>query len=338
MPAFMNVSQRKEYRIRTHSHPADYFNLYRFRQESVKWLAEHFLEETDENRGASLSQIKRMEIFLRFLSDPGFQMRVGKEEGIHRTAVCKRVKHVFKMIMNKAHLWIKFPANTEQIKLAQEQWILRYDFPCAIGAIDCMHVAILKPPNHGDEYINRKGFCSINVQATCNAKEEFMSIDCSWPGSVHDSRILKRSHIFNFMNNQRSDAIILGDIGYGIRPWLLTPYKTPRTREEICYNKHHTKSRVVIERCFGQLKRRFPILQYRVRVSLNKVASVIVSCVVLHNIAIFLKDDFEILPETIELFEDVEEDEHADSTNNLKEIGQRRRQEIANVLNSLSIE
>lgn len=178
MPAFMNVRQRKAYRMRTHFHSSDYFNLYRFRKENVKWLSEYFLEESYECRGAALSQIKRMEIFLRFLSDPGFQMGVGKEEGIHRTTVCKTVKLVLKKVMNKAHLWIKFPTKGEQIRIAQEQWSRRHDFPCAIGAID---VAIQKPLNHGDEYINRKGFCSINVQATCNANEEFTSIDCSWP-------------------------------------------------------------------------------------------------------------------------------------------------------------
>nr|CAH7750834.1 unnamed protein product [Callosobruchus chinensis] len=35
------------------------------------------------------------------------------------------------------------------------------------------------------------GYHSINVQATCNADEWFTSVDASWPGSVHDSRIFE---------------------------------------------------------------------------------------------------------------------------------------------------
>nr|CAI5862985.1 unnamed protein product [Callosobruchus analis] len=33
-----------------------------------------------------------------------------------------------------------------------------------------------KPAQFGDEYINREGFASINLQATCNAQEIFTSI------------------------------------------------------------------------------------------------------------------------------------------------------------------
>ncbi|CAH2011546.1 unnamed protein product [Acanthoscelides obtectus] len=65
----------------------------------------------------------------------------------------------------------------------------------AIGAIDCTHIPILNPFIHADEYVNRKNFASINVQATCNSNEEFTSVDVSWPGSVHDSRIWKNSDI-----------------------------------------------------------------------------------------------------------------------------------------------
>ena len=56
-------------------------------------------------------------------------------------------------------------------------------FLTAIGAIDCTHIGILKPKLHGDEYINRKGKSTLNIQATCDAKEMFTSVDVSWPGS-----------------------------------------------------------------------------------------------------------------------------------------------------------
>lgn len=54
------------------------------------------------------------------------------------------------------------------------------------------------------------------MQATCNAKEEFTSIDAHWPGSVHDGGILRRSELFGVMENQRTDSILLGDVGCGI--------------------------------------------------------------------------------------------------------------------------
>nr|CAH7714657.1 unnamed protein product [Callosobruchus chinensis] len=46
-----------------------------------------------------------------------------------------------------------------------------------MGVIDCTHIKIKKKtPLLGDEYINRKGYHSINVQATCNADEWFTSV------------------------------------------------------------------------------------------------------------------------------------------------------------------
>jgi hypothetical protein len=60
-------------------------------------------------------------------------------------------------------------------------------------------VRIPKFSAFGDEYINRKGFPSINVQATCNAREIFTSVDCQWPGSVHDNRIFKNSSIYDII-------------------------------------------------------------------------------------------------------------------------------------------
>jgi hypothetical protein len=81
----------------------------------------------------------------------------------------------------------------------------------------------------------------------------------------------------------------------------MTPYKHPGTPEERSYNKCHKKERVIIERCFGQLKKRIPILQGRVRLQLRKVPGVIVACCVLHNIAKYLQDpdDFPDYVETL---------------------------------------
>nr|CAI5869962.1 unnamed protein product [Callosobruchus analis] len=132
-------------------------------------------------------------------------------------------------------------------------------------------------------------------------KEEFTSIDAQWSGSVHDSRMLKNSGIYAQMNNMRHNSMmLLGDSGYRISPWLMTPYRNLVTREETAFNTPFTKERVIIERCFGQLKRRYPILQYMVRVKLDSVVSVIISCAVLHNISKYLNG-----PVTINEQEDV---------------------------------
>jgi hypothetical protein len=61
------------------------------------------------------------------------------------------------------------------------------------------------------------------------------------------------------MEENREKALLLRDEGYGLAPWLMTPFKNPQIPEERAYNKLFTKERVIIERCFEQLKQRFPV-------------------------------------------------------------------------------
>ena len=49
-----------------------------------------------------------------------------------------------------------------------------------------------------------------------------------YPGSVHDSRIWKLSQAGKYIeNNFAVGEHILGDSGYMLRPYLLTPYQQP---------------------------------------------------------------------------------------------------------------
>lgn len=64
----------KVYRPRREVRDEDYRKLFRFSRENVAYLAETFLPPNFETRGGALNNIQRMEIFLRYLSDPGFQV------------------------------------------------------------------------------------------------------------------------------------------------------------------------------------------------------------------------------------------------------------------------
>lgn len=124
-----------------------------------------------------------MKIFLRCLANPGFQSGIAEELGVHQSTVSKVVTFVTTRVTAKVSSWIKFPHTEQDILQALEDWQNVNHFPGVIGVIDCTHIRIEKPGRHGDEYINRKGWPSINVQATCNAQEMFTSVDASWPGS-----------------------------------------------------------------------------------------------------------------------------------------------------------
>ena len=84
--------------------------------------------------------------------------------------------------------------------------------------------------------------------------EEFTSVDVTWPGSVHDSRIWRNSDICRIMMENQANALLLGDSGYGISPWLMTPYRDPNNLEQASFNNCIKREHAIIERCFAQLK------------------------------------------------------------------------------------
>ena len=50
------------------------------------------------------------------------------------------------------------------------------EFPCAIGGIDGPHVRITAPQENEPDFVNRKGFHSINVQAIWNLWGKLISL------------------------------------------------------------------------------------------------------------------------------------------------------------------
>ena len=177
----------------------------------------------ERRTGGGTSAEEKVRIFLRYVRDQGFQVCVGEDTGMHQSTVCRTV-HYIANIVDKSSLWIKFPSDYPQQLQAKQDWLLKYNFPSCIGALDCINVEINKPHLCSEEYINCKGYASINIQATCNAKEWFTSVVCEWPGPVHDSRIWKNSFIEPILKSSKN-TILLADEGYAIAPWLMTPFK-----------------------------------------------------------------------------------------------------------------
>ena len=95
-----------------------------------------------------------------------------------------------------------------------------------VGLIDGTHISIRTPVEEPDAYINRKKFHSINVQVICYENMVFTDVVAGWPGSVHDSRVLQNSAVSHTAANKFSgNTHLLGDGGYPLQTWLLTPYR-----------------------------------------------------------------------------------------------------------------
>ncbi|XP_067056494.1 putative nuclease HARBI1 [Acropora muricata] len=191
-------------------------------------------------------------------------------------------------------------------------------FPGVLGAIDGCHIPISAPRFCSENYVNRKGWHSVNLQAVCNHDLKFINCYAGWPGSVHDARVLRNSPLFRdatadpnllFPGNRH----ILGDSAYPLADWLLTPYgdNGHLTQAERNYNFVHSSTRMVIERAFGLLRARFRRLHFLEMDSLNDIVKVIIVACTLHNVCLMRGDHF---------FEEYDDEEEI---NSFQDIGGR---------------
>ncbi|CAC5411480.1 HARBI1 [Mytilus coruscus] len=124
----------------------------------------------------------------------------------------------------------------------------------------------------------------IDFKTDFTVKDSFTNTVVKWPGATHDAVILANSNIPTIMEGQ--NGWLLGDSGYGLKKWLMTPLMNPNSQQEIGYNKSHCKTRNTVERAFGVLKARFSCL-HKTGGSLQsnppKCCKMIGACFRLHN-------------------------------------------------------
>ncbi len=144
-----------------------------------------------------------------------------------------------------------------------------------------------------ETFRNRKGVFSLNIQTVSGPDLRIYDIVARYPGSTHDSFIFNNSKLKErFERGEFRSNVLLGDGGYGLKTYVMTPIKNPSTRAEKLYNESHIKTRNTVERQYGVLKRRFPCLSYGMRLKLETQAVIIIACAVIHNYCILKRDEF----------------------------------------------
>ena len=225
-------------------------------------------------------------IALRFYATGIFQRVIGDLFGVSAFAACTAIHKVSKVIAKQRAQFLSFPENLADTK---RKFYDVAHFPGVIGAIHCTHIRIICPnKENAMAFVNRKQFYSINIQAICESDAFITNIVARWPGSTHDSRIFDNSNIADKLKDGAIDGILVDDCRYAYGAYLMTPILKPKNAGEVRYNTAHRRTRCVIEKCLGLLKRRFPCLHLGLR------TVIIVATAVLNNFALMHREqDFD---------------------------------------------
>ncbi|XP_047021240.1 putative nuclease HARBI1 isoform X2 [Helicoverpa zea] len=205
------------------------------------------------SRNYGVSPLHQLLLTLRFYALGTMLISVADFVGVSKATASRIVSDVSRAIAGLYPEYVKVLENT------QHAFHAIAGFPKVLGAIDCTHIPIQSPnSNIGEEYRNRKGIFSMNVQGVCNADLLFMNVVARWPGSAHDATIFNNSII----KMQCEEGIIenrwlIGDSAYPCNSYLLTPLLNPVSLAEIRYNESHIKTRNTIERYLHKFGARF---------------------------------------------------------------------------------
>ncbi|XP_064109980.1 putative nuclease HARBI1 [Macrobrachium nipponense] len=262
---------------------------YRLSKELFTELLERIepqLPNSLDQRGQRISPCNQFLVTLRYMATGNFQLTLGDCSDMAQSSVSRCLKDVCAAVATLAQEFIKFPTPQDENKMMMEFSQIA-GMPGVIGCVDGTHIPIKSPGGPNAElYRCRKIFFSINVMVVCDASLRFTNVIVNWPGSAHDSRIFSSSRLAQSLESGMYRGFLLGDSGYPCRPYIMTPFLAPNTHKQRHYNVAHIRTRNLIERAIGLLKKRFAVLSIPVRTKLNNTKNIIIACAVLHNCAI----------------------------------------------------
>ena len=117
-----------------------------------------------------------MSIYVKYVSTQLTLQTIADILGVCEATIFDLVKRMSFVICSELMpLLIKWPTGYRVEKTINEFQHLK-EFPGVLGAIDGSHIPIRTPTEHQENYINRKGFHSVILQAVYNARMHFLDV------------------------------------------------------------------------------------------------------------------------------------------------------------------
>ncbi|XP_023762272.1 uncharacterized protein LOC111910668 [Lactuca sativa] len=256
-----------------HHNPLQCLEVLRMSRESFVRLCAHFRVNYALKDSKHVSVEEKMAIFLMIISHNQRYVIIKRRFQHSKQTIHKFFHEVLDKMLLFAHEIIVPTSFNPNPNIPGHNRRLRRVFKGAVGALDGTLIHVAVPANKLDLYRSRgKGDCYQNVLAICDFNMMFTFVVAVWEGIAHDSRILSEA-----LANPHApfplpppDKYYLCDAAYANVRGFMAPYRNAKLRN-------------VIERSFGVLKARFPVLKRMAPFSLVTQRNITLACFVLHN-------------------------------------------------------
>ena len=118
--------------------------------------------------------------------------------------------------------YIKFPSTNIDVLTTQQTFEGLTDLPNVVRATDGTHIKIETPAQSEANYFSCLQQHDVVVQVVADGEKRFLDIAAGFPGSMHDSRVLRNSSLYCRITNNElllGPAVRVG--GREIKPLLL---------------------------------------------------------------------------------------------------------------------
>ncbi|CAH1395670.1 unnamed protein product [Nezara viridula] len=267
----------------------EFFDRFRLSKETVQFILNLIKPAISNltNRNHGVNAELMLLTTLRYYATGSFLNVCGDFSGLHKSTVSRIINKVSRAIASLKNNYIYMVKDEDEERRVKRRMFGISGFPNCIGAINCTHIRLQS--SGGDQsqiFRNRRGFFSLNVQTISDADLKIRNIVVRWPGSTDDATIFHNSNIkTRFESGEFRRSVLVGDEGYILKNYLLTPLKNPKIECEYEFNECLIQTWKVAGRCYRVWKRRFPVLAKGLRIKLSSVEAIVVATAVLHNIA-----------------------------------------------------
>lgn len=158
-----------------------------------------------ENGGKPVLHPKKtIYMYIWYLSNTITFRQLGIIFSVATSIAWKAVNRSCLFILSIGHQYVKWPSGDE-IREITCKFEAKKGNPGVIGAIDCTHISIKAPTTSKESFFGRKKTYSITLQAVVDPDKLFRSITCGESGSLHDSRVLRRSELYRRAQENREE-------------------------------------------------------------------------------------------------------------------------------------
>ncbi|KAJ8477852.1 hypothetical protein OPV22_021579 [Ensete ventricosum] len=258
--------------------------------------------------GKVLSVEDQVAVALRRLSSGESLLNIGVSFGVNQSTVSQVTWRFVEAMEERGIHHLKWPTTQEMEDIKCKFEKIR-GFPNCCGVIDTTHImmCLSSADTSNVVWVDHEKKHSMLLQAIVDHEMRFRDVVTGWPGSMNELSVLHSSGFFKMCEKgTRLDGeemelpegfqvreYIIGDSGFPLLPWLLTPYQgKDLSVAKTEFNKRLSATLAVAQSALAKLKDMWKIIGGEMwRPDKHRLPRIILVCCLLHNIVIDLEDE-----------------------------------------------